>query len=65
MVSVEPRVTGQVEIGKMRVTEDMRFTDTVRREDAQVEGPGEQKHVYRPDNLGQDQLDEQDCAPSQ
>ena len=69
-----PRVTDEVQIGKDRVTQDKRFTDTVKREDVEVEGPGDQKRVYRPEDMGQDQsrrmasddqdLTDQDVTPN-
>lgn len=68
-----PRVTDEVQIGKSRVTQDKRFTDTVKREDVVVDGPGDQKRVYRPEDTGQDQtrraaddqdLTDQDVTPN-
>lgn len=65
-VEKQARVTGEVEVDKTRVTQDKRFSDTVRREDVEVDGPGDQKRVYRPEDAGQDQsrlaADDQDAT---
>lgn len=65
-VEKKPRVTGEVEVDKTRVTQDKRFTDTVKREDVEVDGPGDQKRVFRPGDMGQDQrqmaADDQDVS---
>lgn len=54
-VEKQARVTGEVEVDKTRVTQDKRFSDTVRRDEVEVDGPGDQKRVYRPGEMGQDQ----------
>ncbi len=61
-VEKQARVTGEVEIDKSRVTRDKRYTDTVRRDEVEVDGPGDQKRTYRPEEMDQDQQDQSRLA---
>ena len=72
-VEKRPVVKDEVEISKNRVTQDKRYTDTVRRDEVEVDGPGDQKRVFRPEDMGQDQtrraaddqdLSDQDVTPN-
>lgn len=59
-----PRVTGEVEVEKQRVTDERRFTDTVRKEQVHVDEVNDQGQPVNLDDLNQDQLDESAQGPA-
>lgn len=58
------RVTGEVEVEKQRVTDERRFSDTVRKEQVHVDEVNDQGQPVNLDELNQDQINQQPSGPA-